>query len=483
MQFDLVIRNATVIDGTGAPRFGGDIGVSAGRIGAVGRLDGARAEAEIDASGLVAAPGFIDAHTHDDRLLLSAPEMAPKVSQGVTTVIAGNCGVSLAPAPHGMPRPVTPPIDLLDVDGSWFRFGTFAEYVRALGESPAATNCALLVGHSMLRVQAMADLDRPATAPEIGRMRDLADEALAAGAMGVSTGLYYEPAAAATTEEVIEVCRPLTARRGLYCTHMRDEAGGVMDSLEETFRIGRELGVPVVISHHKVAGIPNHGRSAETLPMIERAMRSQPVALDCYPYCASSTILSYDRTLFASKTLVTWSKPHPEFSGMDVKDIAAKMGMSVEDAVARLLPAGAIYFAMDEKDVQRILGFEHTMIGSDGLPHDASPHPRLWGTFPRVLGHYARDLGLFPLETAVHKMTGLTAKTYGLEGRGMLKPGFAADITLFDAASVDEAATFDKPIQPARGIGTVIVNGKPVWRDGKPTGERPGRVLRRTASA
>jgi N-acyl-D-amino-acid deacylase len=401
----------------------------------------------------------------------------------VTTVIAGNCGVSLAPAPQGMPRPVTPPIDLLDVDGGWFRFPAFRDYVAALEASPPATNCALLVGHSMLRVQAMRDLERAASPAEVARMRELADEALAAGAIGVSTGLWYEPAQAATTEEVIEVCRPLAARKGLYCTHMRDEADRVVDSLEETFRIGRELGVPVVISHHKVAGTPNHGRSAETLPLIERAMRSQEVGLDCYPYCASSTILSYGRTLTASKTLVTWSKPHPEFSGMDVLEIAARMGLPAKEAVERLLPAGAIYFAMDEGDVQRILGFAHTMVGSDGLPHDASPHPRLWGTFPRVLGHYARDLGLFPLEVAVHKMTGLTAKTFGLADRGVLAVGRAADITLFDAASVGEGATFDRPIQAARGIDAVIVNGLPVWRDGRPTGERPGRVLRRTPSA
>ena len=483
MRYDLLIRNATVVDGTRAPRFEADIAIRGGRIEAVGGLDGASADDEIDASGLIAAPGFIDAHTHDDRLLLSAPGMAPKVSQGVTTVVAGNCGVSLAPAPRGMPRPVTPPIDLLDVDGGWFRFGSFGDYVEALRAAPAATNCALLVGHSMLRVQAMSDLERPANAGEVARMRELADEALAAGAIGISTGLYYEPAAAATTEEVIEVCRPLTARNAIYCTHMRDEAGAVMDSLEETFRIGRELGVRVVISHHKVAGTPNHGRSAETLPLIERAMRSQPVGLDCYPYCASSTILSHDRTLFASKTLVTWSKPHPEFSGMDLKDIAARMGLPVREAVAKLLPAGAIYFAMDEGDVQRILGFEHTMVGSDGLPHDAAPHPRLWGTFPRVLGHYARDLGLFSLETAVHKMTGLTARTFGLAGRGVLGKGYAADITLFDAAAVGEGATFEKPIQPARGIETVIVNGRPVWRAGRPTGERPGQVLVRAASA
>lgn len=478
-RYDLLIRNGTVIDGTRALRFEADVAVRDGRIAAIGKLDQARADSELDASGRIVAPGFIDAHTHDDRLLLSSPDMAPKASQGVTTVVAGNCGVSLAPAPNGMAKPVTPPLNLLDGEGGWFRFPSFAAYVEELRARPAATNCALLVGHTSLRVQAMDDLERPATRSEIARMRELADEALAAGAIGVSTGLYYEPAAAAPTEEVIEVCRPLAKRNGLYCTHMRDEADKVLESLEETFRIGRELGVPVVISHHKVVGTPNHGRSAETLPLIEARMREQKIGLDCYPYCASSTILTASRVGVASKVLVTWSKPHPEFAGMELAQIMKRMGLGMEDTVARLLPAGAIYFSMDEKDVQRILAFDGTMIGSDGLPHDAAPHPRLWGTFPRVLGHYARGLGLFPLETAVHKMTGLTAQTFGLQGRGILKEGYAADITVFDAGTVDESATFARPIQPARGIDAVIVNGALVWKDGKAAGARPGQVLTR----
>jgi N-acyl-D-amino-acid deacylase len=471
MSYDLLIRNATVIDGTRAPRYEADIAVIGGRIAQIGRLDSARGDVEIDASGRIAAPGFIDSHTHDDRLMLSAPDMAPKVSQGVTTVIAGNCGISLAPAPNGMRAPVLPPIDLLDEDGGWFRFRRFRDYVEELGAHPAAANCALLVGHTMLRVQTMDDVERAATKGEISRMRELADEALAAGAIGVSTGLYYEPACAAPTEEVIEICRPLSARNGLYVTHMRNEGDKVLEALDESFRIGRELGVPVVISHHKVAGQPNHGRSKQTLPLIEARMRGQKIGLDCYPYCASSTILSASRAAGASRTLVTWSKPHPELAGMDLADIKLP--------VEQLLPAGAIYFSMDEADVQRILSFEHTMIGSDGLPHDAAPHPRLWGTFPRVLGHYSRGLHLFPLETAVYKMTGLTAKTFGLKDRGVLRAGMAADIAIFDADEIDEAATFAKPIQPAKGIDSVIVNGKIVWREGRPTGARPGQVLRR----
>jgi N-acyl-D-amino-acid deacylase len=480
-RYDLVINNATIVDGTRAPRFQANVAIQKGRIqkiGPVGREDSDRV---IDASGKILAPGFIDAHTHDDRLMLSGPEMSPKVSQGVTTVIAGNCGISLAPAPRGILQPVTPPLDLIADESSWFRFPTFKHYIEELRNKPAATNCALLVGHTMLRVQTMEDLEKPASNGEIAKMQKLVDEALDAGAIGLSTGLYYEPARAATTEEVIEVCRPLSARNALYCTHMRSEAEGVVDSLDETFRIGRELAIPVVVSHHKVLGTPNYGRSAETLPIIEKAMRSQEVGLDCYPYCASSTILSWSRVGIASKVLVTWSKNHPEFSGMDLKDIARTMNLSEEKTVQKLLPAGAIYFSMDETDVQRILGFEHTMIGSDGLPHDAAPHPRLWGTFPRVLGHYRR-LALFSLEEAVHKMTGLTARTFGLAGRGAVKEGFAADLVLFDEASVDDAASFEKPVTPAKGIDTVIVNGEPVWREGRPTGARPGQVLTRTPS-
>src|SRR3954465_15955321 len=285
-EYDLVIRNATVIDGTRAPRYEADIFVSGGRIAAIGRLEGPQADAELDASGriaapgLLAAPGFVGAHTQDDRLMLSSPDMAPKVSQGVTTVIAGNCGCSLAPAPNGMRAPVTPPLDLLDDEGGWFRFPTFREYVEELVAHPPATNCALLVGHTMLRVQTMDSLRRPAKKAEIARMKSLADEALASGAIGISPGLHYEPAHAAPTDEVVQVCRPLAARNGLYVTHMRDEGANVLVSLEETFRIGREVGVPVVISHHKVSGAPNHGRSRETQPLIEARMKSQKIGPD-----------------------------------------------------------------------------------------------------------------------------------------------------------------------------------------------------------
>ncbi len=475
--FDMLIRHASIIDGSGDPRYAGDIGIRGQRIAAIGDLADATGEIEIDATGKVVAPGFIDAHTHDDRALLSNPGMDAKVSQGVTTVITGNCGISLAPMPGGVPHPVTPPLNLLDDEGNWFRFERFEDYLRALREAPSATNSAHLVGHTSLRVAVMERLDRPANAAETLRMRSLVEEALEAGAIGVSTGLFYEPAVAAPTEEVIEICKPLAEHKGIYCTHMRDEADRIMDSLEETFRIGRETNSPVVISHHKLVGRANYGRSSETLALIEQRMKEQSVCLDCYPYTAGSTILSADRAATATRVLVTWSKGMPSMAGRDLSEIVEELGVDVDVAIDRLSPAGAIYFRMDEEDVQRILKFGPTMIGSDGLPHDAAPHPRLWGAFPRVLGHYGRLLGLFPLETAIYKMTGLTARNFGLKGRGCLKVGCYADITIFDESHIDEAATYAQPIAPARGIETVIVNGQRVWAEGKCTGALPGQVL------
>jgi len=475
---DLIIRNATLIDGTGAPAVEGDVAVTGDRIVALGALPTQTAAVEIDARGKVVAPGFIDAHTHDDNLLLSDPTMAPKASQGVTTVIAGNCGISLAPlALAGAP---TPPLDLLG-DRSVFRFPRFADYLDQLDATPPAINAAFLVGHMSLRVGCMDRFDRPATADEIATMARRLDDSLAAGAIGLSTGLYYKPSEAAPTDEVISLAKVARRHDGLYVTHMRNESDRVMTALDETFAIGREAELPVVISHHKVIGRRNFGRSAETLPFVAARGGRQPIGFDVYPYIASSTVLSVDRFNASERIIVTWSKAKPEVSGRDLADIAQDMGLSLEDAAATLQPAGAIYFMMDEADVQRILKAERAMIGSDGLPHDVFPHPRLWGTFPRVLGHYARDLKLFPLHEAVHKMTGLTAATFGLRDRGVLRVGAFADLVLFDPATVIDRATFEAPTRPAAGIELVLVNGRPVWRAGAPTGERPGRALRRAS--
>lgn len=478
LPFDLLITGGTVIDGTRAPRFAADVGLRGGRIVAIGPLAGQATHETLDATGLVVAPGFIDSHTHDDSALLTQPDMPFKASQGVTTVVAGNCGISIAPLRDDMPMPA--PLNLLEPVAQG-RFGSFAAYFQALRDTPPALNVAAMVGHSTLRAAVMADLDRPALPDEIAAMQALVQEAMDAGAIGLSTGTFYPPAMAATTEEIIEVARPLSAHKALYVTHMRDEGDEVLDAIDETLRIGRELGIPVVISHHKVQHPRNFGLSQTTLPKIQAAMRHQCVGLDCYPYNAGSTMIRTDKGMLDGRVLIASSEPHPECAGRDLADIAAEWGVDKHVAAERLKPGSAIYFMMDEGDVQRILAFDETMIGSDGIPLGERPHPRLWGTFPRVLGHYSRDLGLFPLETAVWKMTGLTARHFGLTGRGTLAPGQCADVVVFDPATVSDTATFDQPVQAASGIHTVIVNGAITWRGGRATGARAGQVITRAA--
>jgi N-acyl-D-amino-acid deacylase len=328
----------------------------------------------------------------------------------------------------------------------------------------------------------MDRFDRAATKDEIKVMKGRLDEALGAGAVGMSTGLYYPPANAAPTEEVIELAHVVHAHKAVHTTHMRDESDRVMNSLNETFRIGREADVPVVISHHKVTGKHNFGRTRETLAAIDAARKAQPIAIDVYPYIASSTILKPEWTAIARRVLITWSKKMPEAGGRDLADIAREMGVDAKEAAQRLLPAGAIYFTMDEEDVQRVLSWPEAMIGSDGLPHDVHPHPRLWGTFPRVLGHYSRDLKLFSLEEAVRRMTSLTAQRFGLADRGVLREGAFADLVVFDQDKIIDRATFEQPKLPAAGIDLVLVNGTPVWRDGAETRNRPGRALRRAGA-
>jgi N-acyl-D-amino-acid deacylase len=310
-------------------------------------------------------------------------------------------------------------------------------------------------------------------------MRAHVEEAMAAGAIGMSTGTFYVTAANATTEEIIEVGRPLGACEAVYVTHMRDESDKIMEAMEESFAIGRALGVPVVLSHHKAMHAPNFGKTKVTLPLIQETMKHQCVALDCYPYTAGSTMIRADRGMLDGRVLIASSEPHPECAGRDLADIAADWGVSKQDAALRLQPGSAIYFMMDEDDVQRVLAFDETMIGSDGIPLGDKPHPRLWGTFPRVLGHYSRDIGLFPLETAVWKMTGLTARNFGLDSRGTLKIGQHADMVLFDAATIRDAANYETPARPAEGIDTVIVNGAVTWRQGVHTGARSGQVITR----
>jgi N-acyl-D-amino-acid deacylase len=474
---DLLVRGACIVDGTGTPGEPGDIAVTGDRIVAIGDLPDVAAERIVSAQGLVAAPGFIDVHTHDDRALLSNPAMAAKTSQGVTTVVTGNCGISLAPLLPAREMPMT--FALLG-DSKWFRYGDFDSYLADCTSKPAAVNAIALVGHSTLRFGAMPTLDRAADRKEIGAMQERLAQAMAAGALGLSSGLYYPTSRAAPTEEVVALAKVAGAHGGLYATHMRDEGDGVEDSVEETLLIGREGSLPVLISHHKMIGPQNFGRSVKTLARIERAMREQRVALDLYPYVAGSTVLDPKRCDGRMRVMVTWSHSHPEMAGGDIDEIAKAWDCHPIEAAERLLPAGAIYFMLDEGDVRRILAFPHTMIGSDGLPHDQHPHPRLWGAFPRVLGRYARELGLLTLAEAIRRMTSLPAAYLGLEDRGVLRAGAYADIVLLDPAQVIDRATFEHPEQPADGIAMVMVNGSIVWQNGAPTSERPGHALRRT---
>jgi len=477
--FDLIILNATVIDGTGADRYNADVAISGDRIAKIGKFDGRAKTLTIDAAGKVVSPGFIDVHTHDDHALLMWPDMTYKASQGVTTVVAGNCGISLAPLMWD-DRPLPPPLDLL---GDGYRFPKMEHFFKALEEHPPAINAGLLCGHTTLRAGAMDDLTRGATDTEIDHMRENLQEALDAGALGLSTGLAYAPAMPAPTSEVIALAKLLGPAHALYTTHLRNEEENIEEALEEAFEIGRAAGIPVVLSHHKVAGKAQFGRTQQTLEIIERTRKSQAVHLDVYPYHASSTVIRPDRLKHSSKTLITWSKPMPEHAGRDLADVAEEMGLSLEKTAEKLMPGGAIYFAMDEQDVQRVIQYPPSMIASDGLPHDEKPHPRLWGTFPRVLGHYSRDLGLLPLETAIHKMTGLPAETFGLTARGTLKEGKFADLALFDPETIIDSASFDDPQRPAEGIEMVFVNGECIYQYGESTGKRPGKTLRRLQTA
>jgi N-acyl-D-amino-acid deacylase len=467
-----------VVDGSGAPRYAADLAIVDQRIAAIGDLAGATADQVIDASGQVVAPGFIDSHTHDDRYLIVDPGMPAKLSQGVTTVITGNCGLSQAPWLPGKRQEVPAPINLLSTDTADFPFATFGAYLENLERHPAAVNAACLVGHTSLRAAAMDDLNRPANDAEITHMQDLLREAMQAGAIGLSTGTAYPTAMPATTEELMGVAQVLREHGGIYASHIRDEADNIFAALDEAFAVGAAGQAPVLVSHHKLIGPKNHGRSVQTLAHIAEAAERQPVRLDAYPYVAGSTILRKDRLAVSSRVIVSKSGPLPQYAGWDLDKIAEDMGVTQEEAVDALQPAGAIYFIMDERDVERILAYPGTMIGSDGMPHDPAPHPRLWGTFPRVLGYYCRDMQLFTLEEAVHKMTGMTAAYFRLPGRGLLKTGHYADVVVFDPATIADTATWSSPTRQAQGIQCVLVNGAMAWRDGASTDSRTGAVVR-----
>ena len=479
LRCDTLVRNATIYDGSGVEPEVADVAIAGDRIVAVGAKLDCHAATIVEAGGLALAPGFIDTHTHDDTAILYRPEMLPKISQGVTTVITGNCGISAAPVTlKGEPPD---PMNLLG-DASAFRFPTFAAYTAAIAEARPAVNVAALVGHTALRSNQMDTLDREATTEEIAAMSAQLEEALAHGALGLSTGLAYLSANAATTDEVVALAEPLAAAGAIYTTHLRSEAAAVLDALQEAFTIGDRSRVPVVVSHLKCAGVDNWGRSAEVLEALDTARTRQTIACDCYPYAASSSTLDLRQVDARVKITITWSTLHPEVAGRTLAQIAEEWGLPLKDAARRLQPAGAIYHGMSEEDVRRILRHPATMIGSDGLPLDPHPHPRLWGTFPRVLGRYSREERLFPLAEAVHKMTGLPAQNFRLAQRGLIREGYYADLVVFDPATICDTATFDAPEHAAAGIERVWVNGVLSYAVGTMRAIRGGRFLPRASA-
>ncbi len=474
---DLKISGASIVDGTGNPTRKTNVVISADKIEAVGSCENWEAEKTIDATGLVLAPGFIDVHTHDDLAVIATPDLPAKISQGVTTVIVGNCGISAAPMIRAETFPA--PLPMLGTSAE-FQFQTVKDYQSALRKKPAAVNVALLAGHSSLRHNVMSDrMEQPATSSDIATMKKSLQLALKQGCIGFSTGLDYPIAAAAPTQEVIEIASVLREfDNALYVTHMRDEGDEIMAAIEETLEIGRKSEAPIVISHHKCAGPKNYGRSVETLAAIDAARQNQQnVMFDVYPYTASATSLLPNFIAGSEAILVAESTPYPEYNGWMLDKIAAEWQCSLVDAAEKLYPASAIYYQMDDGDLERIMSHPAAMIGSDGLPTMKFPHPRLWGTFPRVLGHYVRNKKLFKLEQAVHKMTGLSAKTFGLKNRGTIEQGNFADMVLFDSQKIIDRSDFENPTQLADGIHTVWVNGDVTWQSQASTGKRGGKFL------
>jgi N-acyl-D-aspartate/D-glutamate deacylase len=476
---DTLIRNARVLDGSGGDAQTADVAVDAGIVCAIGQLSQYVGKQVIEGDGQVLAPGFIDTHTHDDTTVIRNPQMMAKLSQGVTSVIVGNCGISAAPVQLTGPPPN--PMNLLG-EADAFRYPTFASYAAAVDVAQPAVNVAALVGHTALRNNHMDRLDRAASAGEVQAMRAQLTEALDHGALGLSSGLAYSSARSAPAEEILSLAEPLAAAGGIYASHMRTEAEEILSAMQEAFSTGRNSRVPVVISHLKCAGVANWGRSGEVLHALDTARAEQPVQCDCYPYTASSSTLDLRQIDERVRIVITWSTPHPEVAGQTLEQIASAWGIKQVEAAARLQPAGAIYHNMSEEDVRRILQHPASMIGSDGLPNDPRPHPRLWGTFPRVLGYYCRDQGIFSLAQAVHKMTGMPAQRFGLTGRGRISEGAHADLVLFDPETIRDTATFSDPICRAEGIAAVWVNGVLSYQDRDATELRSGRFLSRTVS-
>jgi dihydroorotase/N-acyl-D-amino-acid deacylase len=498
--YDVIIAGARVVDGSGSPWFRADIGIRGDSIAAVGALGNAPARVRIDAKGMVVAPGFIDIHSHGRRGIAAVPTAENYLREGVTTIVEGPDGSS--------PVPIAP----------------FLEGIRKMAIS---VNFATMVGQGSIRQAVIGLANRPASAAEIEKMKDLAAQAMRDGAFGLSTGLFYVPGNFTPTEEVIELAKVVGKMGGIHISHMRDEAAHVLDSVRETIRIGEEGGLPTEITHHKMIGQPNWGKSVESLKLVEEARaRGVDVTIDQYPYTASSTgiaalvpqwaleggqkstserlaapdqrarikaaivqNLKVDRGAGDPKNVVIVNCSFDgTLAGRNLTEITRARGAepSMENAAETVMDlvdkggCSAVYHAIAEEDVVRIMRSPYTMIASDGeIPvfGQAAPHPRSYGTFARVLGVYVREQHVLTLEDAVRRMSAYPAQRLKIWDRGMLRPGMKADCIVFDPATVADRAEYDKPHQYSVGVHDVLVNGKFVLRQDKVTAERPGRVL------
>ncbi len=483
---DLLIRGGTVVDGTGSPGVRADVAVRDDRIAAIGDLAGEPAVREIDAAGRVVAPGFIDVHSHDDAAVLTTP-MDFKLMQGVTTDIVGNCGAGIAP--HNPERGLVPAISMVLGDLGEATWSSFGEYMSAVEKARPAINVACLVPHGVVRYAAIGMDTRAPEPGELDEMREHVREGMAAGAVGLSTGLIYPPGRFAATGELIECAKEAAAQGGLYVSHIRDEGERLMEAVEEAVRIGAEAGLPAQISHHKASGEKSWGRTQDSISYIEeRRAAGQDVTFDAYPYTAASTVLSafiaQPEGADPDSVLLASVPGRPELEGKTLREAAEELDLPVEDAPSAILRdapgAVAIFFTMDEADVQRVISHEMCMIGSDGIPTPGGkPHPRLYGTFPRVLQKYVREERLLPLEEGVRKMTSLPARRFKLGRRGELREGWCADIVIFDADAITDVATYEEPRQYPAGIDYVIVNGIVAAESGRQTERHAGVLVRR----
>jgi N-acyl-D-amino-acid deacylase len=534
--YDLIVKNGNVIDGTGNPHFKADIGICDGRIAAVSRSGQlTNADRVLDASGMVVSPGFIDTHTHDDAYVLIDPQCSQKVLQGVTTSVIGNCGFSLAPlsdAHRSDFKAASAIMGGAGLDEDFWSLSTFADYLEKLDGAGLGINVVPLVGHATIRIALLGYENRAPSESELAQMKAMTAEAMQAGAFGISTGLIYVPANYAQTDEVIELAKVAAKQGGIYATHMRSEGDLEMQAIRETLQIAQKAGIAAHIAHHKIAGRKNWGNSKSTLKTFSDARKEGLVVTwDQYPYRAGSTFLpaalpphiqaqgaeQYAEKLknpevrrqirqeIESEGASTWENliggggfenivvsaapRHPDFIGRSITEIAAMTGKDPFDVyfdlvVEEQMEAGIIIFMMDDEDIERILKDPGTMIGSDGIPGfgTAKTHPRMTGTFPRILGRYVREKGVITLEDAIRKMTSLPAQTFGLFHKGILRQGMDADLVVFDPASVVDKSTFEDPSQSPEGIHWVIVNGEIAVEDGKTMGATSGKVLRRTTS-